>query len=149
MPTTCEDAKPDRFPEKVGARLTFRSMIAGTETTATVLSALTYLLLKHQDKLDRLLKEIRAVQDASELEGDTVKAMPYLNACFEEAMRSMWDRALLFYRLGGLTIGCSCSASPGADRRASRPTAGRQHHYGPLDTWQGKKPSLSEIQHDY
>lgn len=64
------------------------SMIAGTETTATALSALTYLLLKHPDKLERLIKEIRSVNDACELKGDLVRQMTYFNACLEEALRS-------------------------------------------------------------
>lgn len=63
-------------------------MIAGTETTATALSALTYLLLKHPDKLDRVVKEVRSVKNEDELKGDAVKQMRYFNACLEEALRS-------------------------------------------------------------
>lgn len=71
------------------------SMIAGTETTATTLSALTYLLLKNPDKLNRVILEIRSAKDASELKGDTVMKMKYLDACLQEALRSMHKQSLV------------------------------------------------------
>lgn len=64
-------------------------MIAGTETTATALSGLTYLLLKHPDKLERLVDEIRSVHNAKSLTGDDLKQMKYLQACLEECLRSI------------------------------------------------------------
>ncbi|GME34240.1 Cytochrome p450 protein, partial [Neofusicoccum parvum] len=61
-------------------------MIAGTETTATLLSGVTYYLLQNPDKMERLLKEIRALSE-SELSLDTLPRLPYLTACFEEGLR--------------------------------------------------------------
>ncbi|EUC28174.1 hypothetical protein COCCADRAFT_30509 [Bipolaris zeicola 26-R-13] len=46
-------------------------MIAGTETTATLISRLTSLLLKHPDQMEKVKEEV----------------LPYLSACFEEALR--------------------------------------------------------------
>lgn len=62
-------------------------MTAGTETTATALSGLTYLLLKNPEKLKKLLEEVRAVDDLSMLKGDVLRHMKYMQACFEEGMR--------------------------------------------------------------
>ncbi|TDZ17450.1 Cytochrome P450 monooxygenase FUM2 [Colletotrichum orbiculare MAFF 240422] len=62
-------------------------MIVGTETSATALSALTYLLLKNPDKLRRLVQEVRSVGDASQIKGEAVKDMSYLHACLSECLR--------------------------------------------------------------
>lgn len=61
-------------------------MAAGTETTATLLSGLTFHLLKNPDKLKKVTDEVRAIP----LEALTLEELPrlsYLNACFEEAFR--------------------------------------------------------------
>lgn len=63
------------------------SMIVGTETSATALSALTYLLLKSPDKLERLVREVRSVGDSNQLKGDVLKDLPYLQACLTECLR--------------------------------------------------------------
>ncbi|KAM0814313.1 putative Cytochrome P450 [Seiridium cardinale] len=62
-------------------------MIVGTETSATALSALTFLLLANPDKLDRLNREIRSVDDPDELKDEYLKRMPYLQACLNETLR--------------------------------------------------------------
>lgn len=61
-------------------------MIAGTETTATLLSGLTYYFLKNPDKLQKAVDEVRAMSE-DELTLETLPRLPYLNACFEEALR--------------------------------------------------------------
>ncbi|KKY13365.1 putative cytochrome p450 [Diplodia seriata] len=61
-------------------------MIAGTETTATLLSGLTYYLLRNRDKMDRATGEVRALGE-DELTVERLPRLPYLNACFEEALR--------------------------------------------------------------
>ncbi|GME38957.1 putative cytochrome p450 protein [Neofusicoccum parvum] len=48
---------------------------------------LTYLLLKNPDKYKRLVDEVRAFRNESELTIDTVRHMKYLVACIEEALR--------------------------------------------------------------
>ncbi|KAI3551703.1 averantin oxidoreductase [Colletotrichum filicis] len=62
-------------------------MIVGTETSATALSALTYLLLKSPRKLERLVREVRSVGDSNQLKGDVLKDLPYLQACLTECLR--------------------------------------------------------------
>ncbi|OAA68551.1 Fum2 [Niveomyces insectorum RCEF 264] len=91
--------KPDiwnlvlRQPE--GRRLTVNQMyanadlfmLAGTETTATLLSGLTYHLLKNPDKMKKLVEEIRGFESADELTVDTLPRLRYLTACLEEGLR--------------------------------------------------------------
>lgn len=61
-------------------------MIAGTETTATLLSGLTYLLLKNPEKMKKVVEEIRSLA-LEELSLDMLPRLPYFNACLEEGLR--------------------------------------------------------------
>ncbi|KAF2205995.1 cytochrome P450 monooxygenase-like protein [Delitschia confertaspora ATCC 74209] len=63
-------------------------MIAGSETTATLLSGLTYFLLKHPGKMQRLVDEIRgAFQSSADINMKELAQLPYLHACMEETFR--------------------------------------------------------------
>ncbi|KAG2414032.1 hypothetical protein HFD88_003223 [Aspergillus terreus] len=63
-------------------------MLAGTETTATALSGLTYQLLLNPDKLERITKEVRdTFKRDSDIDITTLAQMKYLNACIEEGLR--------------------------------------------------------------
>lgn len=63
-------------------------MIAGTETTATLVSGLTALLLDHPQIMQALTTEIRtAFPTPEDLTIDKCAALPYLNACIKEALR--------------------------------------------------------------
>ncbi|KAF3031157.1 hypothetical protein E8E12_000776 [Didymella heteroderae] len=63
-------------------------MLAGTETTATELSGLTFILLKHPDKLRRLTDEVRsAFPSAVDLSMSSLSRLEYLGACIEEGLR--------------------------------------------------------------
>ncbi|TKX23529.1 cytochrome P450 monooxygenase-like protein 24 [Elsinoe australis] len=63
-------------------------MIAGTETTATLLSGLLFYLLKNPDKMAKLTKEVRETFDkTSDITIEQLQKMPYLNACIEEGLR--------------------------------------------------------------
>lgn len=63
-------------------------MMAGTETTATLLSGLTYYLLIDPDKLAKLVTEVRGnFTLESEITVDALAKLPYLNACIEEGLR--------------------------------------------------------------
>lgn len=65
-------------------------MAAGTETTASVLSGITWLLCNHHDVLARLNKEVREAFDGAGDDGPSMQALarlPYLNACLQEALR--------------------------------------------------------------
>lgn len=64
-------------------------IIAGSETTATLLSGATYLLLVNPACLARVVKEVRSVfVKGSDFNFTSVTAkLPYLNACLEETLR--------------------------------------------------------------
>ena len=63
-------------------------MIAGTETTATLLSGLTYLLLTHPGSMKKLVEEIRgAFTTSDDIAMTAIAKLPYLKACISEALR--------------------------------------------------------------
>ncbi|KAI4714629.1 hypothetical protein J4E89_000310 [Alternaria sp. Ai002NY15] len=63
-------------------------MLAGTETTATLLSGMTYLLLAHPGAMAKLADEIRTAFDSSDsISMEVTAGLPYLNACIKEAFR--------------------------------------------------------------
>ncbi|KAL8723839.1 MAG: hypothetical protein Q9181_007146 [Wetmoreana brouardii] len=64
-------------------------IIAGSETTATLLSGATFLLLKNPLCLAKVVDEVRsAFIHASDFTSASVAArLPYLNACLEESLR--------------------------------------------------------------
>jgi len=63
-------------------------LIAGSETTATLLSGVTYLLLKNPEVYNKLVTQIRGkFQRQSEITIEEVNNMEYLIACLQEALR--------------------------------------------------------------
>ena len=63
-------------------------ILAGTETVATLLSAVTYFLTLNPKALSKLTDEIRGkFEDESLLTAHNLAVAPYLTACIEEAMR--------------------------------------------------------------
>jgi cytochrome P450 len=61
---------------------------AGSETTATLLSAVTYLLLKHPNVMQKLKDEVRGKwKKYDEITIDQVNNTPYLIAVLQEALR--------------------------------------------------------------
>ena len=84
-------------------------IIAGSETTATLLSGITYLLLKDCTVLERLATEIRsAFQSECDITFSEVSKLRYMSASLEEAMRVYPPVAGSFPRnvpRGGGTIG--------------------------------------------
>jgi cytochrome P450 len=63
-------------------------VLAGSETTATLLSGCTYHLLQNPEKLNRLLKEIRgSFKTDDEITLTSVSQLPYLQAVLDEALR--------------------------------------------------------------
>ncbi|KAH0422790.1 isotrichodermin C-15 hydroxylase [Colletotrichum camelliae] len=61
---------------------------AGTETTSTFMSALTYYLLQNPRALHRLQDELRhTFRQHTEIDGESTKSLTYLNAVVEEGMR--------------------------------------------------------------
>lgn len=64
-------------------------MVAGSETTATTLSATTYLALSHPDVWKRMVNEVRAAfQNDSDITIDNINAkLPYMLAVLNESLR--------------------------------------------------------------
>ncbi|OJJ59393.1 hypothetical protein ASPSYDRAFT_56995 [Aspergillus sydowii CBS 593.65] len=64
-------------------------IIAGSETTATLLSGITYYLLRNPEIMTRVTSEVRSVmKKESDITFQKVSAeLPYMLACFEEAFR--------------------------------------------------------------
>jgi cytochrome P450 len=63
-------------------------MLAGTETTATELSGMTYLLLKNPEKLSRLRREIKAAfSTLNDMTMTKLSQLDYLQACIDEGLR--------------------------------------------------------------
>ncbi|KAL9117373.1 MAG: hypothetical protein Q9187_006094, partial [Circinaria calcarea] len=61
---------------------------AGTETVATLLSSLTYLLTRNDRVMQTLTKEIRnSFMNEYQITVQTVSQLPYLTACIREALR--------------------------------------------------------------
>ena len=64
------------------------SRIAGSETTATTLSALTYFVMKHPHVYKKFKNEIRNhFSSYSEITSSKVGQLPYFNAVINETMR--------------------------------------------------------------
>lgn len=64
-------------------------MNAGSDTTATAMTNILYLLIKHDSVRRKLLHELDGVLDEKEVipTYDQVKDLPYLRACVDEALR--------------------------------------------------------------
>jgi cytochrome P450 len=62
--------------------------VAGSDKTATLLTAATFFLLKNQSKLELLTKEIRvSFADDPEITMSSVSSLKYEGAAIEEALR--------------------------------------------------------------
>ncbi|KAH7062264.1 cytochrome P450 [Macrophomina phaseolina] len=63
-------------------------MLAGTETSATLLSGLLYLLCEHPDKMKTLCDEIRGnFHSDGDFTIESLQRLKYLSACIEEGLR--------------------------------------------------------------
>ncbi|CCF42007.1 cytochrome P450 ClCP1 [Colletotrichum higginsianum] len=63
-------------------------IVAGSETTATLLSGVTYLLLKNPEKMAALVREVRtAFRSEDDINLTSVTGLPYMLACLNEALR--------------------------------------------------------------
>ncbi|KAH6980600.1 cytochrome P450 [Ilyonectria sp. MPI-CAGE-AT-0026] len=62
-------------------------MFAGTETTATILSGITYYLCKNPESMATLVAEIRQFKNPEDLNLNNLQALPFLQACINEAFR--------------------------------------------------------------
>ncbi|KAI0887592.1 cytochrome P450 [Annulohypoxylon maeteangense] len=84
-------------------------IIAGSETTATLLSGAVYLLTTNRDKLDKLVQEVRSsFKSDEEITLLSVNNLSYMLACLNEAFRMYPPVAADLPRTvpkGGATIG--------------------------------------------
>jgi len=63
-------------------------IIAGSDTTSSILAGTTYFLLTNRDKYDRLVREIRErFEKEEDIDVLTVNELPYLLAVFDESFR--------------------------------------------------------------
>jgi cytochrome P450 len=63
--------------------------VAGSETTATLLCGVTFLMLKHPHILNKLKEEVRsAFKSEDEITLTSVGNLEYMLACLNEAMRA-------------------------------------------------------------
>lgn len=63
-------------------------ILAGSESTATCLSGLTWYLLTNPDCLSKVTEEVRgAFSSVDEITGDSTTHLPYLLGCIDETLR--------------------------------------------------------------
>lgn len=63
-------------------------MFAGSDTSATALTTITFLLTRHEEKLRRLEAEIRKeIQTPNDIMDSKLRTLPYLKAVIEESLR--------------------------------------------------------------
>ena len=63
-------------------------LIAGSETTATLLSGCIFLLTTNPDKLNKVVAEVReAFKSEEEITILSIQNLPYMLACLNESLR--------------------------------------------------------------
>jgi len=84
-------------------------VIAGSETTATLLAGVTYYLMKNPEALKKVTDEVRsAFKSEDEISFTSISELPYLIACLTEGLRIYPPVAVGLPRVvpeGGATIG--------------------------------------------
>ncbi|KAG7116684.1 Cytochrome monooxygenase like protein [Verticillium longisporum] len=119
---------PDFISEERVLALTVANMFAGSDTTAISLRAVFYLLLKHPQKMEKLLHELSTESQAGRfarpdalVQWEEVRSLPYLSAVINEALRCHPAAGLTLERVvpsqgidvagqripGGTVVGCS------------------------------------------
>ncbi|EEY23060.1 pisatin demethylase [Verticillium alfalfae VaMs.102] len=119
---------PEFISEERVLALTVANMFAGSDTTAISLRAVFYLLLKHPEKMEKLLHELSTESQAGRfarpdalVQWEEVRSLPYLSAVINEALRCHPAAGLTLERVvpsqginvagqripGGTIVGCS------------------------------------------
>lgn len=63
-------------------------IVAGSETTSTVLTGLICFLLQNKPALDHLDKEVQStLKSLDEITGEATNSLPYLMGCIDEGLR--------------------------------------------------------------
>ncbi|KAK2666648.1 Cytochrome P450, E-class, group I [Fusarium oxysporum f. sp. vasinfectum] len=82
---TIRDCDLDRIHLREQAKV---MMLAGSETTATFLAGVTYLLLKYPETLKKLKSEVRsAFSSTQDITKESTCKLPYLHGVIEEGLR--------------------------------------------------------------
>ncbi|GIC91338.1 uncharacterized protein Aud_007781 [Aspergillus udagawae] len=105
-------AKDPKIPAWAPKAWTFSNMLAGSDTTATALTAVMYNLLNCRTSMDTLARELSNAQRKGRLSRPypswhEVRELPYLDACIMEALRLHPPFCLPFERVvpeGGVTV---------------------------------------------
>ena len=100
-------------------------VVAGSETTATLLSGVTFLLLKNPGALEKLAQEVRSTfSSESEITLLSVGKLNYMLACLDEALRLYPPVSIGFPRQvpkGGVTIAGEFLPEGVSELRADKP----------------------------
>ena len=63
-------------------------VVAGSETTSTLMNGVTYLLLTHPEAMEKLKHEVRsAFKSAEDITIASASRLPYMLGCLNEALR--------------------------------------------------------------
>ena len=101
-------------------------VLAGSETTATLLSGCTYHLLRNPDKLQNLLYEVRgAFKSDKEITLASAAQLPYLQAVLDEALRLYPPVPSTLPRRTGIQGNDICG-------HEIPPGVSRTHHFSPI-----------------
>ena len=83
-----KDGKPEVMDHGEMTSNAATLVVAGSETTATLLSVTVYQLCKHPEIMDRLVKEVRSTfKHESDVHLGTIENLPYMDAIMEEGLR--------------------------------------------------------------
>ena len=97
-------------------------IIAGSETTATLMSGATYYLLRDAERMAKLKAEIRnAFSTAEDIDFISVNKLPYVLACLDEALRIYPPFPETFPRNTGATEQIICGKVVPAGASTSSP----------------------------
>jgi cytochrome P450 len=102
-------------------------MLAGTETTATLLSGLTYFLLKNPDRMKKLVDEVRtSFKSEDELTVDNLAKLKYMAICIQEGLRCYSPAPITPFRVTPPEGNAICGEwVPGNVSNSSKPTPSR------------------------
>ncbi|KAL4811719.1 cytochrome P450 [Aspergillus spinulosporus] len=105
-------SKDPNVPEWAPKAWTFSNILAGSDTTATAMTATLYHLLECPTSMETLVRELSHAQQRGRLSlpypsWHEVRELPYLDACIKEALRLNPPFCLPFERIvpdGGITV---------------------------------------------
>lgn len=78
-----------KIDRQIAVVMAMDMLVAGVDTTATATVGCLYHLAQNPDKQEKLREEVRRILPSIDgtLSPDNLKSLPYLRACFKEALR--------------------------------------------------------------